>query len=767
MDYDTRTQDLIKQDLVLALQESNIDYSKIIALSNELSACDNNHVRFSVDAGIINRLGNELVAKRETAVGELIKNAYDADATNVELIFVQSLLKGGTLLVKDNGSGMTREQLVNGFMRLSSTEKVTNPISLLYKRGRAGQKGIGRFAAQRLGEKLTIITQTEASDMALKVVLDWNAFGQQKDLWSIESEITEIPKQKTKGTDLIIENLREGWSDAWLKRIYNSIQILLQPFPLDQNPKSDIDPGFNINIYREEISEDTKFIGGIDAIYDLALAEINAEVGADQIGRWSMSSSRLNVNEAFSSIDTEKKTLYPHLQGVHIRAYYYIYDSALFPPRSMKYYQTMAREYGGIRVYKNGFRVLPYGTRDNDWLGLDESVTQRTILAPHQNLNFFGFVEIQGSLLNQFEETASREGLIENEAYQELTEFVYSVLTSVAMRIASIRGKKGRAAQKDWNQNPSLKVDDAIEELRSAIENEYSNNQNEEESATDNKNDKRSEGRKRFYRQAKDLIDELKHKRQEERKAVNDLINELNMLRVLAGMGLVMGVFIHEIKRFLPAFREILDNLKSILHNNPTANKNLDELHSNLAGFASYTSYFESSISQNVVRQLEPIALHAVVRNFCTVIEADVKRGGINMVSPELEGIYLRTIPMHKSEWTSILFNLYTNAKKAINKANTKDRRILIFVGEDQNMAIVRFSDTGIGIPDNAKERIFDAFYTTSVPVKENDNNGMEGSGLGLKIVKDIVESYGGNIAVISPMSTYKTTIQILIPKLV
>lgn len=125
-------------------------------------------VNFSIDAGLINRLGIELVGKAETAVSELIKNSYDADANEVLLNFIDTRFPGGTLVMEDDGNGMTRDQLINGFMRISSTEKVNNPISPRYHRGRAGRKGIGRFATQRLGRKLILITQTKGEDLALR-----------------------------------------------------------------------------------------------------------------------------------------------------------------------------------------------------------------------------------------------------------------------------------------------------------------------------------------------------------------------------------------------------------------------------------------------------------------------------------------------------------------------------------------------------------------------------------------------------------------------
>jgi HSP90 family molecular chaperone len=158
----------LKDFLVRELQSNTPNIAKIQELTSQLSNLDENTVGFSVDAGIIDRLGRELVAKHETAVSELVKNAYDADATKVDLIFSNSNKPGGTLWVRDNGHGMNREELINGFMRLSSTDKIHHPISPIYKRQRAGRKGIGRFAAQRLGNRLVITTKREEQEKALQ-----------------------------------------------------------------------------------------------------------------------------------------------------------------------------------------------------------------------------------------------------------------------------------------------------------------------------------------------------------------------------------------------------------------------------------------------------------------------------------------------------------------------------------------------------------------------------------------------------------------------
>ncbi|HEY0053987.1 MAG TPA: ATP-binding protein, partial [Pedobacter sp.] len=168
---------------------------------------------FKVDAGLIDRLGRELVGKGETAVSELIKNAYDADATTVTVTFIDCDAPGGTLSVSDDGVGMTPAQLESAFMTISSTDKVHNPKSAKYKRNKAGRKGIGRFATQRIGEKLTIITQTIQDDFASKLTIEWNRYTLDTDIGLIRNPLEKIEKTQDEGTHILIEFVRDSWSD--------------------------------------------------------------------------------------------------------------------------------------------------------------------------------------------------------------------------------------------------------------------------------------------------------------------------------------------------------------------------------------------------------------------------------------------------------------------------------------------------------------------------------------------------------------------------
>jgi signal transduction histidine kinase len=758
----------LKKRLSEEIIKEDSDSNLIISLSNEIAQLDDSQVRFSVDAGIINRLGKELVGKQETAVSELIKNAYDADATAVDLIFENAWNKGGILTIEDNGHGMNRDQLVNGFMRLSSSDKIHNPVSEKYNRQKAGRKGIGRFATQRLGNKLTIITQTIHSQEALKVIVNWDDFATDKDLLTISNSIELVSKSKDSGTTLIIEGLREGWSDAMIKRVYRYTSELLQPFPLskknEEEKENSIDEGFKSNYFRSDNGNLVAIVDEEKAIFQHALAEIEGYVLDDGQGCWALKSDKLNFQQEVYPIGNSEKdkedttTPFNLIKGVHFKAYYFLFDAKLFAPGTFTFIKELLYEKGGIRLYRNGFRVLPYGEESDDWLGLDKSNNRNIILAQHPNRNFFGFVELN-DVSENFEETSSREGLIENEYLNELINFVYRSLTSAVMKVHSLRGRKVTASQKGYKkekENPSEKVDSAIEQIEEFFKETETNKDSSQQQTSD----------KSTNEKANQIISDLKQAREEEKVKNQELIDENNMLRILAGLGLVIGEFVHEVQRFLPGFDADISFLKNAVKDYKDVYERTTLLETNVKSFSAYTSYFDKTISRNVHRELEPIELRDVVRNFETVISNDLKRASIDMLPSKFEGYDLFTVPMHPSEWASILFNLYTNSKKAIKRAKS-DGNIFIRCGKDDKIVFLEFSDNGNGINKENEENIFNAFYTTSTASNHtsDDATALTGTGLGLKIVKDIIEFYNGEIYVSPPLEGYSTTIRIEIPK--
>jgi signal transduction histidine kinase/anti-sigma regulatory factor (Ser/Thr protein kinase) len=767
----------LREALLNKLQPANLDISALLELTSQLARLDPDYVRFSVDAGHISRLGKELVAKQETAVSELVKNAYDADATLVELTFEETESPGGCLRIDDNGSGMNRSQLIDGFMRLSSTDKIRHPISPWYNRRRAGRKGIGRFAAQRLGDKLTVITQSQDADEAFLVEINWKQFEQERELGSIAFLVDKIKKKKEHGTTLIIEGLAEAWTEASMTRVYRYIADLIQPFPLSKASQKaelssyvgQIDPGFDTKMYRVSDGE-KKVVASVEKmIYEHALAEVDGYVDTSGRGFWSIKSAYFGIDEEKLEIGKEReqpKTPFTYLKAdpdsfggreIRLKAYYYIYNSKYIPRTQNKLIRELAKERGGIRIYRNGFRVLPYGELYDDWLRLDaDRPSYAKSFAPYKNQNFFGFVELIDEEGKWFEETSSREGLIENEAFKELVDFVSRVLKTVAFRIAEGRERKKTEAKKSRQEEAT-----ATERIKAATE-ELSQVASSLESSVgasptvDQQNIPR----------VREIIREIEEATAQQEEESEARLEEIDMLRVLASLGLTIGEFIHEIRHLLPAIRADANQFLRIHREEAEPRKYALRLQENLKSFNTYASFFDRAISLNARRETKSQELGVVIRSFIEAIKPTTHRYRIKILEPKIRAYDLFTLPMHPSEWSSILFNLFTNAKKAIDRAGSQGQ-ILISAGRKKQHVYLEFADNGDGITPENEERIFDAFFTTASPASPlaDEQEELLGTGLGLKILKDIVTSYKGNIRLVTPPENFSTCFRIELPR--
>ena len=748
----------IIEQLQALLAENSLDYDKIVSLTNELSKHDHNKVRFSVDADLISRLGNELVARQETALSELVKNAYDADATEVTLRFIDTDSLGGTLIIEDNGTGMDREQLIDGFMRISSNIKKEKPVSDIYNRKKAGRKGIGRFAVQRLGKHLEILTKTATATESFDVRFDWGAYQATKNINEISNFITlTTPHTATMGTTLIISELKDKWSEAAIKRIYRYLGDIIQP--VSEFIENDNDGGFALNVLQETNGRTFKIENETQVIDKYAVATIWGKVDENGYGSFLIESKDLGIHheERIGFEPDDRESRFPLIRNVKVKANYFLEN---YMPRGQKTaIQKHLRLSGGIRLYRNGYRVLPYGEPSNDWLKLDYSLRQRSLLPQHGNNNFKGIVNIDDGSGN-FEETSSREGLFENETFIQLENFVYRVLLTAVIRSAKERNVKITTSQKKidgkW-QDIDLRVKNiaySIDELDKAID------ANQTGSVEERKNSKR------IVKKLKKDLDELKRIQKEERKRLQE---ERTMLRVLSSVGLTTEQFVHEIKYYLGNMTSDLDYLMHGFEYDSEISRRIRILDENVANFRTYVSYFDAMVANNVNRELIPVEMRKVVRDFVNVMASDAEKSGVNIEEPEFFGYNLYTRLMHPSEWTSILFNFYTNSKKAIKRAHQEKGTIKIDVGKENGMIWLEFQDNGDGIPSGDEEKIFERFYTTSniLDVDETDEFGMvAGSGLGLSIVRDICVSNKGTVRVVNPSGEFATCFRVEIPAL-
>src|SRR5690349_3303262 len=283
---------------------------------------DTGKVRFRVNGSLINRLGAELVEKKETAICELIKNSYDADSKKVTTEFY-TLEKNAKIIITDIGNGMTRDDIVKGFMVIGTQNKLDKPYSPVLKRKRAGSKGIGRIAAFRLGKTLTIETRARKEPTGYRVKIDWTEFEDSSEITAVRFPINEV-NDLPFGTTLIIENLNDKWDRPSVESVYKYVEDLLQPEVVSKNFNIDADT-FDVSF--SMIDDD----GAIDnipkkgkLIFDFAHAEIDAWVTPKGIHEIRIKSKPFDLKETSHQGDS----VFKKLPGVHFKAHYFLHGKA-------------------------------------------------------------------------------------------------------------------------------------------------------------------------------------------------------------------------------------------------------------------------------------------------------------------------------------------------------------------------------------------------------------------------------------------------------
>ena len=711
---------------------------------------------FGVEARHLRQLGRELVANRTTAVAELVKNSYDADATRVQLIF-RDPDKGGILEVVDDGSGMTLQAVQDRWMRLSTNHKAQRPTSPKYQRIRGGSKGIGRFATESLGERLVLKTTVEGDAQLVVATFEWSEFDEP----GVSLEAVgctyrrDACEEERHGTMLRIEGLHDKWSSRDLSLVRKAIQLLQPPFPIAEAYRAQstdlhqaaLDPGFSVTIIvgEDASSESLDDPTEVENFLAAATAVVEAYVDESGQGEWRVRSRHFDVDESAEY----PKQLY--LVGPFtLSASHFVFKPDAIGDLSVKLAREMGKMYGGIRIYRDGLRVPPYGEPLDDWAGLTEEYRKRVELAPIATNNWFGHVSLTRGENVLLIDTASREGVVENEAFDELRKFVKDVLIVSARTIARARGKKTRAVKRKAAESREQLVREVLKLASQMLHLSESGDHEEAEAVLE---------------KAYSLAGEARASDRSARQEELALLGEIALLRILASLGTSIVVFGHEVRSAINATISRLVNLREDAENAPAPwSEQVDEGTSVALKAVSrldhLTDYIEGYASRSRRRERVPQALHAALKAFATGFGPLAARLSVDLgweVSPR----HLRSQAMTRTELEAILVNLLTNALKACTSDAGGIRRISVVAKQAGDEVLIRFQDTGTGVPEALRDRVFEPFVTSTLPTESSLGTG---TGLGLKIVRDITEANGGSATLGIPDEGFSTCVEVRLP---
>lgn len=379
-------------------------------------------LHFKVSSGLKNIIGRELINNKYIAIFELVKNSYDAGAHNVTLLFEHLDTPSATITIKDNGSGMRKSDIIDKWLFVAYSEKRNPSYRDKIKRSVAGAKGVGRFSCDRLGQNVVLESKVSNEDILHKITINWNDF--EKDALDNFTDINVQYEAVTdtsgsSGTSIIISNLRENWDRSDLLSLKKALTQMVNPASTaDYDPFEIVLKVPNEVEADKEQTEDRNRVNGIikNSVFQILnekTTKITVTISPD-----GMKVTTKLVDRGTFLFETVEKNEFS-LRDVSCELFFLNRSAKLNFTRVMG---VEAIKYGSIFVYKNGFRIYPYGEPGQDFFDIDQRKQQgyKRFLGTRE---LIGRIAINGDY-NDLVETSSRNnGFINSPHLQELKLF--------------------------------------------------------------------------------------------------------------------------------------------------------------------------------------------------------------------------------------------------------------------------------------------------------------------------------------------------------
>lgn len=744
---------------------------------------------FKISSGLKNLIGSELITDNFVAVFELVKNSFDAKASEVKIIFENIYSENAKIIIQDNGKGMDYDDLINKWLfvaysaKRDGTEDSNKQINYY-----AGAKGVGRFSCDRLGRYLNLVTIKDKPNAQIEnLYVDWKKFeeDQKKEFIKIPVEhnvLSKAPYNLKKGTILEISGINpEEWNRDNFIRLKDKLSKLVRPdlnkskkqkpFKIlleveaeKQNDLKEIESnrekgeGF---VYRNTVNgEIENFI--FDEL-DIRTTKIISEISSD--GKYV--STKLIDRENYI-YEIKERNKYGLLEDVSIQLYFLNRAAKNIFTRKMG---IEAVNYGNVFVYKNGFRILPFGEPRDDSFGIDARALQgfsRYI----GTRNLIGQIEIFGEN-TELRETTSRDGgLVKTKAYRELLEYLFEALRRLEKYVVEVT---------EWGVNDdnieNLNTEQVKEKLvklisniaddKSLLELNYNSDiinllKNQEENSAKKliKNFKRlaaESNNPTLLKDAKRLEKTLTSALEAKKSAEKELETTAKQKKV------VEAELEQQISETLFAKADRAtekDDLLSIQHHiyrhsAQHITKYIDDLVDAINKDKSKDDLLKLvskiSFENKKVITLSRFVTKAQFDTTVTKINADL----ISFVNEYVVNVYQeyrhlmmnnQTMTIKAEKPTGITFNTSFRPIEMIiildnllnNSLKAKAKNISVNWKSINSSEIeLHIKDDGIGIPDKNLDKVFDARFTTT-----------NGSGLGLYHTKEVIEKLGGKITI-------------------
>lgn len=389
------------------------------------------------DSTISEVLGVQNFTNEESAVLELVKNAYDAQSVDVIIVISKS-----QIIIEDNGIGMNRQKILEAWMHVGISDKEYIVGDGENSRVLAGSKGVGRFAIARLGAEASVYTKMDGQE-AILWKTDWNT-----------NTLETCYEMKRRGTKIVIGKLRDNWTEP---RVCNLREFLSRTYN-DDKMKIQID-------YKEDRKTVMRYFGkiqlGVNCVsiirlqYLAGFQKLICDIKSDEFKEnvkelcpginIKEQKTELNIvneldyikNELYEEAATEEwKELLENVGNFSAELYFSLKNPSTFDAEKYFYkHKILDERYeSGVILYRNAFSISSYEGK-KDWLGFGKRSRKSPAAASHPSGSWrvrenqmSGKVIIDKKENKGLSDLMNRQGLVENDIYKV---FIAIIITGI------------------------------------------------------------------------------------------------------------------------------------------------------------------------------------------------------------------------------------------------------------------------------------------------------------------------------------------------
>lgn len=701
--------------------------------------------KFKVDARVLLSLGRESIKDQTTALMELVKNAYDADAENVQIEIPEEADAEQILRIKDDGLGMSSNDINDKWLRIGYSHKRVNRLTSEKGRRATGEKGVGRLSADRLGAALELRSMTNGQSVA--VAVDWDDFDidgaelgtvSVRDLAGVRPELPSRSAMQGHGTELIISKLRQAWSSGEIENLEVELSTLIPPgSPFGKGEFSIwMKRGKNGELQSlvAPFAEDSQLEirGDFDTTGRLSyqVTERPLKAGGK---RHQLKQGKIPWLDLTGAKESEKF----EIGRVSISLKFYLRAGVNLKEFSVADLREYLDTYGGVRVYRDNVRVKPYGDPSNaegDWLGLSARKTSNPAAASRKGYRFsanqlVGSVFIGRDSNPLLKDSAAREGLVHGRGYSQLRAAVLSCINL----LEAVYHERFTESKAD-DGTPEESLPDVVGDIKAGLK-----EVREELAKVGHGGAEATSGSaSRLLQSSVEKIDDIAKRVLQAEREIEDLAGQATVYRGLATVGISSAVFGHETESAL-AQAKISSGLaqKLLSREVPKVEAGLIEV-------------VKASKAIERVSVWGQFALARVKKDKRRRIKVDVSKIILHLVEEmrplfEASSIELRSnikgsleMRAFQMDIEALTLNLLTNAYYAAGRS-AKNRKVLVEVirgVSSQSSVIIVVEDSGPGIAKEHIKQIWAPLFST----RTDDKGKSTGTGLGLSIVQSIAK---------------------------